>query len=109
MNTKSDIQIHIENIQMKYIFENGLQNIMNRFHIDDAVFSLKHGVDELTRGYFVPVGEFTNLNEAVKNMEINQAIRIVDNEQFIIGDYYTKASDCLDRDHVFNVEYLSEL
>jgi hypothetical protein len=109
MNNKSIIQLQLESIQSKSKFEQDIKDILEHYDVKDCVFGVNEGAYEMTNGYFIPLCTYDNLTEAVREMNTNQAIRIVENEDFIVGDVYKCLSDCADNKEVFNIEFLENV
>jgi len=109
MNNKSLIQLQIEGIQAKGEFEKQISTILETFDVQDTVFAIKHGAVELTRGYFVESKTYDDLTQAVREMDNNQALRIVENKTFIVGDVYNSLTECMDEEKVFNIEFLEDV
>jgi hypothetical protein len=104
MFTKSIIQQALEVEQAKYDFLSSIENLMEKYNIEDSVFIYKNGaMREVVEGYFVTDGEFTNLNEAVSTCDINtMGIRIMGN-QFQVGTVHSKISECASDKKVFDL------
>ena len=109
MTNKSFIQIQLENIQARGKFEEGLKAILEKYDVQDSVFSVNNGNVELTKGYFVQQAQYEDLSQAIREMNNNQALRIVENNTFIVGDIYNNLSDCDECEHVFNIEFLEDV
>lgn len=110
MNNKSFIQVQLEFVQAKSEFENNIKSILEKYDVQDSVFSINNrGTYELSNGYMVESKRFDSLNDAVRFMGIGQALRIVENKEFIVGNVYDKLTDCPESDHIFNVEFLEDV
>lgn len=95
MQTKSAIQIIRENLKGKLIFTENLKNLMNDYLIEDSYFSRDNynNVIETVKGYFDLKKEYTDLEEAVRYMENEDSIRIINNQRFQVGRVFEKISD----------------
>ena len=95
MQTKSAIQIIRENLKGKLIFTENLKNLMNNYLIEDSYFSRDNynNVTENVKGYFDFKKEYTDLEEAVRCMENEDSIRIINNQRFQVGRVFEKISD----------------
>lgn len=104
MYTKSLIQQNIENIRLKESFNDGLNNLMDKYNIEDSIFIYNGSVKEVTNGYFVESKEFDNLKDAINNYDINMGIRIMENERFQIGYIYNQLSQCPKDSHILDIQ-----
>ena len=95
MQTKSNIQLVREGLAVREAFKDNIKNFMDKYTIEDSFFSsMKNAtIKEHTRGYFVFEHEYTNIDEAVSNMTLEHALRIIDNKRFQIGKVYEKLSE----------------
>lgn len=97
MQTKSNIQLIKESIQLKNSIKESLNNIMDKYTVEDSVFMWRNGLNECTQGYFEVVSEFENLNEAIAVLNVNtQGIRILNNTTFQVGNIYSSIVECKD-------------
>lgn len=110
MYTKSLIQQRLEWIQTLEMFKEGLNDMMDKYLIEDAFFGISsNGLYEVTKGYFVDVKEYTNLDEAVREMKPNQLIHILENKTFIVGNITNSLSECSEDSHIYDVEFLCKV
>ena len=109
MNNKSNIQLQLECLQEKSNFSRELRRILEQYDVQDTVFGSQRGLHELSTGYFVETKTYDNLDEAVREMKIGQALRVVESSKFIVGDVYARLSDCPEDQHIFNIEYLEDV
>lgn len=95
MQTKSNIQLIKEQLRQKEIFKNNLSALMNKYTVEDNFFTMKNdaSLNEEVSGYFKTESEYKSLDEAVSNMKKGQAIRIINNETFVVGNVYKKLSE----------------
>lgn len=97
MQTKSNIQLVKENLAIREMFKNNLEDLMNKYTVEDSYFaSSKTSLgnwEECTKGYFVFEKEYNNFDNAISNMNNDSVIRIIDNKRFQIGKVYEKLSD----------------
>ena len=111
MNNKSYIQVQLEYIQSKGNLEQEVSSIMEKYDIKDTVFGIINGrSQELSHGYLVESKKHESLSEAIREMNQGQALRVVDNKEFIVGDVYEHLTDCPEEaDHIFNIEFLEDV
>lgn len=95
MQTKSNIQLMREALAVKETFKDNLEYLMDKWLIQDSFFVVegRGETKEVVKGYFAVDHEYTSLDEAVRDMDNNGVIRIVDNKRFQIGHVYEKLSD----------------
>ena len=95
MNVVSNIHNMLNFIETKSEFKEGLNNLMEKYNVEDSIFSYNNGiVNEVCRGYFVENTEYNSLDEAISNMNnLNQCIRIINNEKFVLGDVHTTLNE----------------
>lgn len=110
MYTKSIIQQTVEAIRAKDNFKTGIEQLMERYNIEDSVFVLKNGfMHEVVEGYFVTENEYTDLNEAMSNCDINtMGIRIIGN-RFQTGKIHNRLSECANDKKVFDLKRLEDV
>lgn len=111
MYTKSIIQQTVETMRAKYNFRTAIEQLMEKYNIEDSVFVLKNGfMHEVVEGYFVTENEYTNLAEAMSNCDINtMGIRIM-GESFQTGKIYSRLSECADANKkVFDLKRLEDV
>ena len=106
MYTKSKIQIINESLQVKDNFKRGLEELMEKYIIEDSVFVIQESVKEVTKGYFNINNEYSNLQEAIRNCNVTkQGIRIMENKSFQVGDIYNNLSEC-ESEKILDIERL---
>ena len=113
MLTKSKIQIIKEGLATADDYRNGLENLMNKYLIEDSVFVYKNGmVFEATSGYFVEKSTHDNILDAIRECKYNfdnNGIRIVENKKFIVGELKKTIIECSEEDSVFDINSLSTI
>jgi hypothetical protein len=111
MQTKSNILLIKEAIAVKESAKTSLNNLMDKYTIEDSVFSFRNGMMyECTEGYFEVIGEYNTINEAVKHANINsQAIRVINNTTFQVGNIHTILSECAVDNKVFDLNRLESV
>lgn len=110
MFTKSIIQQTVEAMQLKSDFIVALENLMDKYYIEDSVFVLKNGsLREVVEGYFVTEKEFDNINEAISECDVtNMGIRVM-RDTFQIGTIQSKISECAPDKKVFDLKRLENI
>lgn len=110
MYCKSLIQQQIELIEERASFARDINEMLERYYIADGVWGVSNKrTYELSNGYFVPVKEFTSINEAIKEMDQRkQAVRIIEG-RCILGDVYQCLADTPDEAQVFSIEFLEDV
>ena len=110
MFTKSIIQLTVESLQTKAAFKSSIDNLMEKYNIEDSVFVFRNGVmQEVVEGYFVTENEFDNVSEAISMCDINtMGIRIIGNN-FQVGTLYNKISECASDKKVFDLKRLKDI
>lgn len=108
MLTKSKIQLLKEHYEIANNYREGLENLMNKYIIEDSVFTWNNGLVECTEGYFEVIGEYKNLNEAIKEVSSKSytGIRILNNTDFQVGMIHTKISECNEDNKIFDIKRL---
>lgn len=107
MYTKSKIQLINEALMLKSNFKEGLENIMEKYQIEDSIFAFDNKVKEVTNGYFSIDNEYANLHEAVSNCNIfMQGIRIINNEKYQVGSIFNMLSECPSGKQILDINSL---
>lgn len=113
MQTKSNIQLIKEAIERKEAFRESISNIMEKYTIEDSVFTWKNGLLECTDGYFEVISEHTNLDEAVKEatstFALISGIRVMNNTNFQVGIIRNRISECDEHTKVFDLKRLENV
>ena len=106
MYTKSLIQQNLEILHLKENFNDGVSSLMEKYNIEDSIFVINNGsVKELTKGYFVIENEYDNIDDAIRNCNINtQGIRVVENKKFTTGTIYYNLSKCPKGANILDIE-----
>lgn len=105
------IQQRVGVIEAKYTFEKEIRSILEKYDVRNNVLGFDGGhAKELSSGFMCPVKEYDSLEEAVRGMNpTSQVLRIVENNKFIVGDYFVRLIECVDRGDVFNIEHLENV
>ena len=113
MLTKSKIQLIKESLKISNDYREGLENLINKYTIEDSVFVYRNNaIYEATQGYFEVKNEYNTLQDAIRNYNAvnpNCAIRIVNNEKFIVGEVKRCLSDCNKESKVFDINRLTDI
>ena len=109
MQTKSNIQLIRESLAIKEGFKNSISNIMDKYTIEDSVFTWKNGLYEYTDGYFEVISEHITLEEAIKETTSVSGIRVINNEKFQVGIIRNRISECDDSNKVFDLKRLENV
>ena len=109
MQTKSNIQLIQEALKVKENFKASVENLMDKYLIEDSVFVWKGSLYESTKGYFEVEGEYESLNEAIKVWNPMQSIRVIGNKKFQIGEIKTFIAECKSDAQVFDITCLEEI
>lgn len=113
MYTKSIIQQKAEIINAKNNFKQSLEQLMEKFNIEDSVFVYAGnvtGMKEIVEGYFVIDAEYDNINEAMSECDINtMGIRIIENDKFQVGKIHTLITECEKDKKVFDLKRLKDV
>lgn len=113
MLTKSKIQIIKENLSIANDYKSGLENLTNKYLIEDSIFIYKNStVFEATSGYFVVKSTHNNIWDAIKecnNDYTNNGIRIIENKEFVVGQLKKSIVECSENDLIFDINNLSSV
>lgn len=111
MYTRSLIQQNLEILKAKENFNEGVSSLMEKYNIEDSIFVISNGsVKELTKGYFVIEKEYDNINEAIRNCNINtQGVRVVENNKFMVGSIFSHLSQCPENSNILDVELYEDV
>ena len=95
MNTKSNIQLIIEEDNIKSRFKSALARLVEKYEIQGNVFALdlRKNPVEVSEGYFVEEKTFDNLDDCIKEMNLTQAVSI-NEDKFILGHVEQSLSLC---------------
>jgi hypothetical protein len=112
MYTKSIIQQKIELFEAKSNFKCSIENLMEKYNIEDSVFvyTKNSTIQEVVEGYFVIEAEYTDLMEAISACNINNmGIRVMENKSFQIGTIHNIISECDNTKKVFDLKRLKDV
>lgn len=106
MNTKSNIQLVIEEDKIKSRLKTALAKLVESYEIKGNVFALdlRKNPVEVSNGYFVEEKTFDNLDDCIKEMSLDQAISI-NEDKFILG-HVKQSLSLLDKEKVLDIAYL---
>jgi hypothetical protein len=94
MNNISKIQQTLYNIKIKEEFAKKLIDLMEKYNIKDSIFqSVNNNLMERTSGYFEVISEHETFEDAMDNWN-GQAIRIINNQKFQLGNVKALLSEC---------------
>ena len=100
MQTKSKIQLIKEAFEIKESFRKGLVTLMDKYLIEDSVLSFDGTkIRDHKNGYFVVETEYSSIEEAMKEFDLGNSVRIIENQIFQVGKTYDKLSSIKDKDH----------
>ena len=110
MYTKSIIQQKIEQLHEKDSFRISIENLMEKYNIEDSVFVYRNGnMREVVEGYFVSENDYTDIAEAISNCDPKtMAIRVI-GENFQVGKVFSKLSECDENKKVFDLQRLENI
>ena len=95
MNTKSKIQLIREELEKNNMFKTGIKQIVDEYRVIDNIFKFSNGcVEECQSGYFVSEQEYQNAEDMFENLTCDKAVRIIENQRFVIGTVYKRLKDC---------------
>lgn len=112
MYTKSIIQQKAELFKAKSDFRSSIENIMEKYNIEDSVFvyTNKGIMQEVVDGYFVTEAEYTDLTEAVSACNMNtMGVRVIENVRFQVGEIHNMISECDTTKKVFDLKRLQDV
>ena len=109
MYTKSIIQQTVESLRAKENFKMAIENLMEKYNIEDSVFILKNGfLYEAVEGYFNVDFVYDSLDKAISESDINtMAIRVMNNKIFQTGKLYKTLSECSENSQVLDLYCLT--
>ena len=110
MYTKSIIQQTIERLHEKDSFRIAIENLMEKYNIEDSVFVFKKGnMREVVEGYFVTDSDYTNLADAISACDPQtMAIRVI-GENFQVGTVHTKLCEFESNKRIFDLQVLENI
>lgn len=110
MYTKSIIQQRLEAIQAKDNFRVAIEQLMEKYNIEDSVFVMRNGyLQEVIEGYFAVEQEFDVLTEAVSACDMGvMGIRVM-GDKFQTGSIHNRISECAENKKVFDLSRLEDI
>lgn len=113
MQTKSNIQLIGEMCNIVSDYKDCLNDLMQRYTVEDSIFVYRDDqLMEAVSGYFVPVGEFDRVDEAVRacwgNFSV-MGVRVENNEKFTAGIIKKTILECKEDEKVFDIERLMDV
>ena len=111
MYTKSIIQQTVEALQVKDSFRIAIEQLMDKYTIEESVFVFKNGMlHEAIEGYFEVDKEYTTISEAISNCNLNtMGIRVINNQTFVTGNLKRTISECNSEAQVFDLDKLENV
>lgn len=107
MYTKSIIQQTIEALQEKNSFRIAIENLMEKYNIEDSVFVFRNGnMREVVEGYFTIDANYTNLSEAISDCDVRTMGIRVTGDNFQVGTIHSCISECENSKKVFDLQRL---
>ena len=105
MQNKSNIQLIREALMVKEAFENAVQKLTDNYLVEDSVFGFDgQNLNEITKGYMCIREEYKSLEEAFKNMNVGESLRIINNETFQIGSVSENLSNT-DSTKIYSISF----
>jgi hypothetical protein len=109
MDTMSKIQKQRLLIESLGEFQTALNSMMDKYLIEDSIFIYKNSsLFEVTKGYFVQIGESEDLKEVlsmIKYEDYNKVgIRVLENEKFQLGWIKSSLYECSNDETVFDID-----
>ena len=110
MQTKSNIQLIQEALKIRESFKASIENLMDKYLIEDSVFVWKSGsLFENTKGYFEVAGEYDSIDEALKVWNPMMSMRVIANKKYQVGQVKTYITECKEDAQVFDINTLVEV
>lgn len=114
MYTKSIIQQHAELLRTKDDFRCMIENLMEKYNIEDSVFvyanNRYNSIYEVTDGYFVTENEYDSISEAVSACDVNtMGIRVMQNSKFQVGKIHKFITECDKDKRIFDLKRLENV
>ena len=113
MWTKSMIQMIRESCEVMSDYHKQLNDLMEKYNIEDNIFIYRNGViNEVRKGYFEVYNTYNTLNEALKgcNGQFNSmGIRISDNQSFQVGYVREFLSECSEDSVVLDINNMVDV
>lgn len=110
MYTKSIIQQTVEKIQAKNNFRVALEQLLEKYNVEDSVFVMKNGVlHEVVEGYFAIEGNYETLTEAISACDMScMGVRILGGI-YQTGKIHTRISECESDKKIFDLSRLENV
>ena len=110
MYTKNIIQQTIEKLQEKNSFRIAIENLMEKYNIEDSVFVFRNGnMREVVEGYFATNTDYNNLSEAISDCDPRtMGIRVM-GDKFQVGTIHNRISECEENKKVFDLQRLENV
>ena len=110
MYTKSIIQQTVESLRAKDNFRVALEQLLEKYNVEDSVFVMKNGVlHEAVDGYFEVDSNFETLTEAISACDMGcMGIRILGGI-FQTGKIHYRISECEPGKKVFDLSRLEDV
>lgn len=107
MNTKSKIQLVLEEDNIKSNFKHTLEKLVESYTVKGNVFAVdaKRIPVEVSNGYFVEEKEYDNLADCINEMNLSQAVSIQENK-FVLGTVKKTLSECEADNKILDISYL---
>lgn len=109
MYTKSLIQQHLERIELLESFKKDINELMDKYIIENSVFGMNHSgrAKEMVTGYFVIDESYDSLSDCMKGLKNNQYIQITNNDKFSTGNIEYNLFNCPQDKKVLDLETLN--
>ena len=110
MYTKSIIQQKLETLRAKDNFRVAIEQLMEKYNIEDSVFVMRNGyLQEVVEGYFAVENDYDTITEAVSNCDMNvMGVRVMGNK-FQTGKVHNRISECTEDKKVFDLSRLEDI
>ena len=103
-NIKSSIQLKLESLAIKESFKNKLNDLMEKYNIEDSVFQFYNGaLLEATKGYFEVISEHDTFNDVMDNWQ-GHSVRIINNKKFQLGVVRNTISECQIETQIYDID-----
>lgn len=115
MNIDTMSLIQKQRLLVEYLsnFHTSLNDMMDKYMIEDSIFVFNHQLMEATKGYFVKMAEYNSLEEAISSIkyeDVNKiGVRIMENKTFQIGLIKKSLYECSNDDTVFDIDKMIDI
>lgn len=113
MDTMSLIQKQCLLVEYLSNFHTALNEMMDKYMIEDSIFVFNQQLMEATKGYFVKIAEYGSLDEALSSIKYEDAnkvgVRVVENKTFQIGFVKKSLYECSNDDTVFDIDKMIDV